>query len=642
MEEKQGLDTKRFVLFLALSMGVLFAWNWLVPKPPMPVVPPPGAAAAAGASAPDATAAGGTESPVASGAAAPGTPEAAGVVGTPPVEVRAEAAPRRVRMATPLADVEVSNVGGRLTSWQLPGQGEYGDKTRPLELVKRRLPPGSDPPAVPGAVEVSDSQDILPLQVISGNAALDAQLAKAPHVLELTESGGTHVLTASWSDGAGTHVEKSLTLRDDSRVAMLRARLTVKGKPVAFHLAWGPGLGNHTKGDRGNRYFHRGQVSWRTGGKTLIAMTAAKADGLELQPVDWAAMEDSFFTVLVVPAVPAWASVPGAPEASAGDATPLPAAASTGFLVTGPATVDAQGKKVKVDWPEELVLGIPFTPAADVQALYAGPREREILDAIAPIFGGQRDLVSLLHLGMLQPIALLMHSVLLWLFELTHSWGAAIVLLTLVIRGVLFPLTHVSLKKMRALQEKMKVLKPRETALKDRFRKLPRTAENRMREQQERLALYQEVGIAPTESLSGCLPLLLSMPFFWALFRLLPYAPEFRHVPFLFWPDLASADPTHVWPLLTALTMFVSSKVGMAKMPNPDPMQQNMMYVLPLAFASICWGAPLGLVVYWTMSNVIQIGQQYLLQLTLPKPDEAPRVALASGGGKPRKKGSKR
>ena len=165
----------------------------------------------------------------------------------------------------------------------------------------------------------------------------------------------------------------------------------------------------------------------------------------------------------------------------------------------------------------------------------------------------------------------------------------------------------------------MKIVKPRETALKERFQKLPRTSDNKLREHQERMALYQEVGIGPMETLSGCLPLLLSMPFFWALFQLLPNAPEFRHEPFLrLWSDLSTADPLHVWPIATAVTMFVSSWISMSTAPATDPMQRNMLLVMPLMFGWICWGAPLGLVVYWTINNIIQLAQQYLLNLTMP------------------------
>src|SRR5205085_8989257 len=111
----------------------------------------------------------------------------------------------------------------------------------------------------------------------------------------------------------------------------------------------------------------------------------------------------------------------------------------------------------------------------------------------------------------------------------------------------------------------------------------------------------------PAESLAGCIPMLLSFPFFLALFRLMPNAPEFRHEPFLLWKDLSSGDPTHVWPILMAATMFVSTRLGMSSAPALDPMQRNMFLVLPLVFTVFCWNAPLGLVLYWTVSNVVQI-----------------------------------
>src|SRR5204862_8004426 len=110
-------------------------------------------------------------------------------------------------------------------------------------------------------------------------------------------------------------------------------------------------------------------------------------------------------------------------------------------------------------------------------SLYVGPRERVVMQELNAKFLGDRDFASILQMGMLQPIAVVMHHVLIWLHARTSSWGLSIILLTLMIRAIMFPLTHMSLKKMRGMQDKMKVVKPREKAIQDRFAKLPRNSE---------------------------------------------------------------------------------------------------------------------------------------------------------------------
>lgn len=598
-QEQSPFDLKRLALFFVLSMGIFYAWAWLGPRPPQPVAPleatqvpaPPTAAPV---------------EPIPADASAATQPGAV-------AEVVGEPAARRVGVSTARWNIEISNVGGRITSWKLPEHKEFGDSTKPLDLVRRR--PGSV--AVDGATALEsalDSQDVLPLQVQTGDAALDQRLARALHVVEVDKRAAATTATARWSDGAGTSIEKILTLRDDSAIATIEAHLSVAGQPRSFALLWGPGIGNHTLGERQNTYFRRGQVAWRAGGKVRAVDRPDKASELPAMMPDWVAIEDSFFTVLFVPAAPL--AVP----------SPAPASAPRGYSAGGVLTPDAAGKVHKKEWPDELVLAAPFTPSEPLQSMYVGPRERAVLEKLDAEFTSKRHFASLLQMGLLQPIAVGMHHILIWLHAHTNSWGASIVLLTLIIRAAMFPLTHLSLKRMRSMQEKMKVLKPREKAIQERFRKLQRSSDNKLREHQERMALYQEVGIGPAETLSGCLPLLLSIPFFWALFQLLPNAPEFRHEPFLrLWSDLSSADPYHAWPIATAVTMFISSWMSMASAPVADPMQRNMLLLLPLMFGWICWGAPLGLVVYWTINNLVQLAQQYLLNLTLP-----PTVSKAS------------
>jgi len=520
-----------------------------------------------------------------------------------------EAAARRVVATTPTWSVELSNVGGRLTSWKLLGEEDHADPSRPLELVRRRVPRAVEgqPVADAGALIASDDQDVLPLQAVTGDATLDATLARALHAVTSESLPGSRILTARWSDGAGTSIEKILTLRDDAPLATLEARLFVGGRPAPLRLAWGPGISNHTEQEHSNLYFRRGQVARLAAGKVREIERPDKQDEFPETPVRWAAIQDSYFAVAFTPVALIGSST--------GRDLDGPA---SGFRISGALTPNEKGKLDKSEWAEEIILEVPFTPDAPVQAIYAGARDRATLRQIDGAFKAPPGLPMLTHLGMLDSLARMLRVPLVKFHAWTGSWGWSVVLLTLLVRIVIGPLQFMSMKKMRGMQDKMKPVQAKVKALDERYKKLPPTRENRMKQMQEKQELMQEAGINPADTLSGCLPLLITMPVFFALLKLLPNAPEFRHEAFLFWKDLAAADPSHVLPVLAALLTLISTKMGMSSSSQAiDPMQRNMLYMFPLMLIWLCWSAPLAFVVYQVAMSAVQIGQQQLFNMAL-------------------------
>lgn len=599
MEDQSSVDWKRLALFFVLSLALFAAWQHFFPTPvPQPQVPP-------------------SEEPrVAAPAAEPAqVASASSDTASPPV---GEESVRRTVVEVARVRVELTNVGGRITSWQLLDHGEYGTRRGPdgpgevLEIVKRPLLPeteGTPASVAERRLPIDDQAPFLPLQVMTGDGALDARLRSALHAVSVETVGAETTATLRWSDGQGTAVEKKLTFTPDSPLVRLEAKLVVEGRAVPFEIGWGPGIGNPTDAELGNAYFRRGEAVYHAGGKVRRAAQPKDAAELPGSVVDWAGIEESFFAVVFVPAATGGAD----------------AGANTGFRVGGEPPPRPGGKKPRrKDWPDHLVVSAPFDATHATQSLYVGPRSRPVLEGIDASSARPLHLGELAKTGLLDPIAVGMRWLLLWFHERTASWGIAILLLTLAIRIAMFPLTHVSLKRMRLLQDRMQVVKPKQDALKEKFRKLPRTMENRQREQQELMELYATQGIKPGEPLMGCLPMLLSMPFFMALFYMLPREILLRQEPFAWWSDLSLSDPSHVLPILSGLTTFVSSKFSSGSSASMDPMQKNMLLLFPLMFTYICWDAPLALVVYWTASNVIQIGQQYLLKLTLPSTSAAP------------------
>ncbi|MCG2575806.1 membrane protein insertase YidC [Dechloromonas sp. XY25] len=223
-------------------------------------------------------------------------------------------------------------------------------------------------------------------------------------------------------------------------------------------------------------------------------------------------------------------------------------------------------------------------------ALYAGPQEQATLKQVAPGL----DLV--VDYGWLTVVA----SPIFWALEAIHkvvgNWGWAIIVLTIAIKAAFFPLSAASYKSMA----KMKVLTPRLAQLKERF------GDDKQRLNQEMMKLYQTEKVNP---LGGCLPILIQIPVFIALYWVLLGAVEMRGAPWLGWiTDLASADPYFILPVIMMISMFVQTKLNPTP---PDPIQAKVMMMMPLIFGVMFFWFPAGLVLYWVVNNVLSIAQQW-------------------------------
>jgi hypothetical protein len=189
--------------------------------------------------------------------------------------------------------------------------------------------------------------------------------------------------------------------------------------------------------------------------------------------------------------------------------------------------------------------------------------------------------------------------------KLVHNWGLAIICVTLVVKAILYPLTKAQYTSMA----KMRMLQPKLQEMRERF------GEDRQRMSQEMMKLYKDEKVNP---LGGCLPLLLQMPIFIALYWMFMEAVELRHAPFFGWiQDLSAQDPYYILPILMGASMFLLQK--MSPTPVADPMQQKIMNFMPLIFMVFFLWFPAGLVLYWLVSNLITIIQQQLIYRGLEK-----------------------
>ncbi|MCX7149515.1 MAG: membrane protein insertase YidC [Rhodocyclales bacterium] len=223
-------------------------------------------------------------------------------------------------------------------------------------------------------------------------------------------------------------------------------------------------------------------------------------------------------------------------------------------------------------------------------SLYAGPQEQDKLEKIAPGL----DLV--VDYGWLTVIAAPLFWVLGAIHKLVGNWGWAIIGLTLLLKLMFFPLSAASYKSMA----KMRVLTPKLVKLKEAY------GDDKQRLNQEMMALYKKEKVNP---LGGCLPVLVQIPVFIALYWVLLGTVEMRNAPWLGWiTDLSVKDPFYVLPLIMGATMFVQTKLNPTP---PDPIQAKVMLFMPIMFTGMFLFFPAGLVLYWTVNNLLSIAQQW-------------------------------
>ena len=244
-------------------------------------------------------------------------------------------------------------------------------------------------------------------------------------------------------------------------------------------------------------------------------------------------------------------------------------------------------------------INVPAGTVAEVDAtFYSGPKIQSELKDLAV------GLNQTVDYGWLWPIAKLLFLGLQFFHNLVGNWGWSIILLTILVKLILWPLSSKSYRSMA----KMRVIAPEMQRMKEEF------GDDRMRFSQEMMALYKREQVNP---LSGCLPLLLQMPIFLALYWVLMESVELRHAPWLGWiQDLSAMDPWFILPLIMGVTMYVQQMLN----PQPtDPMQAKVFRIMPIMFTVFMLFFPAGLVLYWIVNNSITILQQSFINKSVEK-----------------------
>jgi len=583
---------RRTVLFVVLSAAFLIVWWILFPPQPPPKAPagaPPSGETAEKTTAAPVSGAGASDTPAsatAGTATASSVPSLAGVGG--PGGARAErpeipqgarieaSAEDEVAIDTPLASVHLTNRGARDVSWKL--KKYLDDAGHPLELVSN----------------AGRALDHLPLQFLLEDPGATKRLKEGLYRVSRkvdSEAGAAYTeVSFIWSDGAGLAATKTLRVSHDSYLAGLHFAAEAGGVPVSPTLVWGAGFGGHNGLETG-RYADMSWAVLNVSGRPIERrpQTNLKPDApwLDEGPVSWAGVEDKYFAALFVPEV----AVPG--------------------------RVRFELLRLVEEGREEQHLSMALgLPGASRVRLFVGPKDYDILKGLGI------GLEHLLNFGFFGFIALPLFYSMKFLQRYTGNYGWAIVILTVGIRILFFPIMYRGQIRMRTMQEKMKRVQPKVKALRERYRKLEKKeadkgnlgARQRLRREmnEEMMALYKEEDINPLGSMSGCLPILLQLPILYAFYTILSISIELRRAPFLLWiTDLSQKDPYFVTPIIMGGTQLVQQVMTSSSI--PDPAQRRMMYIMPIMFTYIFLNFPSGLVLYWLVNNLLGIGQQYLI-----------------------------
>jgi YidC/Oxa1 family membrane protein insertase len=461
---------------------------------------------------------------------------------------------RRVQVETSLYEAVWSNRGAGLLSWRL--KQHVDDNGNPLELISLRA---SETGVFPFFLRSED-----PEFDQAANAALYRTTGGS---LNLSD-GREGRISFEFVDENGIRVEKTFTFRDGSYGVGVEIKAWNNGIPLEPRIIWGPQIGNPDPEQKKSRFGGSNGATIYSGTK-VVHVEERKYDPEKsaFTFVNWAAYDDQYFAAL---------------------------------FLTDPQNSSA----LFIQQPVNEVLNDYFLAVNHVHTAYIGPKSFDRLSALG------FEAKKLVRFGFFGVVTEVLYFAIKAVHNAIPNWGISIILITLVIKILFFPLTYSSTKSMSKMQE----LQPKLKALKNKYKKAKQDIEQRRKLNEETMRLYKEHGVNPA---GGCLPMLIQLPIFWGFFRLLVVAIEFRHAPFVFWlQDLSVRDPYYITPILMGITQFISQKMTPT---SGDSTQQKMMLIMPVVMTVFFMNFQSGLVLYWLTNNVLQIAQQAIMNRFMQK-----------------------
>ncbi|HKS29055.1 MAG TPA: membrane protein insertase YidC [Pyrinomonadaceae bacterium] len=605
------MQQKRFLLAITISALILFGWSYVFP-PPKPQQQP------------NANTSGAQPSPsaqpdnAAATTASPAAPQQSAEASNTAAPASQDSTPQRnIKISSPYYEVELDNRGAVAKSWVITRIINL-DYPNDLNKAREVYSVGGTKQKLELIPAESLRNNLAPLRVVTGDQKTDEALASRNYKVtvdgkETEESiinvaaGQPKSIAFNMRDEAtGLDVVKTLTFYPDRYIADIKVQLKRGDQTVPnAKLLIGPSIG-----DQGIPHY-----SFYSVAPEGIAVVGGKVERLHAQSinetkespdrkalngaVNWAGVGDTYFAMIAVPARP----TEGLEYRTSKYEREANGTKEARYLITG---------------------YVPIPTDNSATHLYVGPKDHYLLTAASKQIQQEGvayiDLEESIDYGFLSTLSRPLAVPILWsikkLYQITGSYGWAIILFTIVIYSLFFPLKWRSSKamkkaakmapKMKELQEKIKGMKQNDPKLKEL--------------QMEQLRLMKE-----GNPLGGCLPLLIQMPFLFALYRAITISIDFRQASFLWIPDLSAAEPTtiHLLPLLFAGSMMVLQLI--TPQPSADPLQRKMMAIgMPIFMLYMLWSAPAGLLVYWLVGNIVGFSQQLLINRMTKSDDEEP------------------
>ncbi len=543
-----GDNKLNYVIFLVLSIAIIFGFTYFFSEPPPPK--------------PQQQAEGGV-SPSPGGSTSPPADVFEGSVTRQSVQMKPSG--RVISIDTPLYRGMIDTSGARIFEWDLK---KYKDTTSPgsgpVNLFK-------DSPlgfSTLLRLEGYDIPEYIPFEF------------GGPDEVSVTD--GKKDITFSWTSPEGVSVKKIYEI--DASSYNLKQRFEVTNPSSAsvrrkLDIVWDGYIEN--RGREGNT-------------KSFVALVSSDLERLDKKPksetrysgvVEWFGYSQKYFITTFLPET----------------------GASTTLSVDG---LPEEGLMRSVySYPEDTI------PAGKTSAMswevYLGPLEYDIVKAVG------YNLQESVNYGWVEFLAKPLLDFLKWLNGYFHNYGISIIVITVIIRLLFLPLTIKSMISMKKTQIQMEKLKPKMDAIREKFK------DDKAKQNSELMKLYTSSGVNPLATLGGCFPLLIQLPVFIALYDVLLHSIDLRHSAFLWITDLSEPEtlfdipgvgiPFRILPLIMGVSWFISQKMTpMTTAAGGESMQlqMKMMQFMPIIFTVMFWGLPSGLILYWTVSNILSIFQQ--------------------------------
>lgn len=539
------------IIFFVLSILIFFGYTYFFSKPDKSQVKKPA----------------GTEVSVES-SPAPGAGQTAQPQEFQEQEVSDEIHPspegRLISVDTPLYHGVIDTAGGRIYKWELKKYKETTNGNAPVDLF-RNSPPGFSTLLRMKGYNVPE---LIPFEY-SGQDNVSVQ-------------EGTAELTLTWKSPEGLTVRKVYGFDSSSYVLKQRFEVTNPGTgplPQKLDVKWFGKIEEHGRG--GNSMSFVALVS----GDVENVIKRPKETRSYTGVIEWFGFSQKYFTTSFLPETGADTSVT---LTAVGDKSLVKA------LYSYPADTIPPGKTSVKNWE-----------------VYLGPLEYDVVKAVG------YNLQESINYGWVEFLAKPLLDFLKWLNSYFHNYGISIIVITVIMRLIFLPLTIRSMVSMKRMQVKMEQMKPKIDALKEKYK------DDKTKQNSELMKLYSSHGVNPLSSLGGCLPLLIQLPVFIALYDVLLHSIDLRQSSFLWITDLSEPEhlfdipgigiPFRILPLIMGVSWFISQKMTPVTPTAGNEnmqMQMKMMQFMPIIFTVMFWGLPSGLILYWTVSNILSIGQQ--------------------------------